>query len=282
MKEFKDKVALVTGGASGIGYAMADRFASVGMKIVLADVEEAALEVAERNLKDKGAPVLSVRADVSKAVDVENLAARAYDHFGAVHVLCNNAGVGSAGLTWEQSIEDWEWVIGVNLWGVIHGLRTFVPRMLAQGSEGHIVNTASVAGLITTPYMSVYQATKHAVVAMTESLRMELEMLGTSIGASVLCPGFVATNIGDSERNRPEELRNEATPKESDQQAVMRELARQQISAGIKPSEVAEMVLESIRDNRFYVLTHPRFKKVIRLRMENILEGRTPRFEPLV
>jgi NAD(P)-dependent dehydrogenase (short-subunit alcohol dehydrogenase family) len=282
MKEFKDKVALVTGGASGIGYAMADRFASVGMKIVLADIEEPALEVAERNLKDKGAPVLAVRTDVSKAADVERLAARAYDHFGAVHVLCNNAGVGGAGLTWEQSLEDWEWVIGVNLWGVIHGLRTFLPRMLAQGTEGHVVNTASVAGLITTPYMSVYEATKHAVVAMTESLRMELEMLGSSIGASVLCPGFVATNIGDSERNRPEELRSASTTKETDQQAVMRELARQQISAGIKPSEVAEMVLESIRDDRFYVLTHPRFKKVIRLRMENILEGKPPRFEPLV
>lgn len=282
MKEFKDKVALVTGGASGIGYAMADRFASVGMKIVLADIEEPALDVAERNLKDKGAPVLSVRTDVSKAAEVEHLAARAYDHFGAVHVLCNNAGVGGAGLTWEQSLEDWQWVIGVNLWGVIHGLRAFVPKMLAQGTEGHIVNTASVAGLISTPYMSVYQATKHAVVAITESLRMELEMLGSSIGASVLCPGFVATNIGESERNRPEELRSVATTKETDQQAVMRELARQQISAGIKPSEVAEMVLESIRDDRFYVLTHPRFKKVIRLRMENILEGRTPRFEPLV
>jgi len=282
MKEFKDKVALVTGGASGIGYAMADRFASVGMKIILADIEEAALEVAERNLKDKGAPVLSVRTDVSKAADVEHLAARAYDHFGAVHVLCNNAGVGGAGLTWEQSLEDWQWVIGVNLWGVIHGLRAFVPRMLAQGSEGHIVNTASVAGLITTPYMSVYEATKHAVVAMTESLRMELEMLGSSIGASVLCPGFVATNIGESERNRPEELRSATTAKETDQQAIMRELARQQIAAGIKPAEVAEMVLESIRDDRFYVLTHPRFKKVIRLRMENILEGRTPRFEPMV
>lgn len=282
MKEFKDKVALVTGGASGIGYALADRFASVGMKIVLADVEEPALEVAERNLKDKGAPVLSVRTDVSKAHDVENLAARAYDQFGAVHVLCNNAGVGGAGLTWEQSLEDWQWVIGVNLWGVIHGIRTFLPRMLAQGTEGHIVNTASVAGLITTPYMSVYEATKHAVVAVTESLRMELEMTGSKIGASLLCPGFVATNIGDSERNRPEELRSAPTPKEADQQAVMRELARQQIAAGINPSDVAEMVLESIRDDRFYVLTHPRFKKVIRLRMENILEGKPPRFEPLV
>lgn len=281
MKEFKDKVALITGGASGIGFALADRFASVGMKIVLADIEEAALETAERSLKDKGAPVLSVRTDVSKADEVERLAARAYDHFGAVHVLCNNAGVGGGGLTWEQPLEDWQWVMGVNLWGVIHGLRTFLPKMLAQGAEGHVVNTASVAGLITTPYMSIYGATKHAVVAITESLRMELEILGAAISASVVCPGFVATNIGDSDRNRPAELRRAGTARETDQQAVIRELARQQVAAGMKPSEVAEMVLEAIRDDRFYVITHPRFKKLIRMRMENILEGKPPRSEPL-
>jgi len=281
MKEFKDKVALITGGASGIGFALADRFASVGMKIVLADIEQGALETAERTLKDKGAPVLSVQTDVSKADDVERLAARAYDHFGAVHVLCNNAGVGGGGLTWEQSLEDWRWVLGVNLWGVIHGLRTFVPRMLAQGTEGHVVNTASIAGLITTPYMSIYEATKHAVVAITESLRMEFEMLGSAISASVVCPGFVATNIGDSERNRPAELRGSGAPRDTDQQAVIRELARQQVAAGMKPSEVAEMVLEAIRDDRFYVITHPRFKKLIRLRMENILDGKTPRTEPM-
>jgi NAD(P)-dependent dehydrogenase (short-subunit alcohol dehydrogenase family) len=281
MKEFKDKVALVTGGASGIGYALADRFASVGMKIVLADVEDAALDKAEQSLKDKGAPVLSVRTDVSNPGDVERLAERAYDHFGAVHVLCNNAGVGSGGLSWEQPLEDWEWVFGVNLWGVVHGLRTFVPRMIAQGTEGHVVNTASVAGLITTPYMSVYGATKHAVVAITESLRMELEMIGSSVSASVVCPGFVATNIGDSERNRPAEFRVSTTPKEADQQAVIRELARQQVAAGMKPSDVAEMVLEAIRDDRFYVITHPRFKKLIRMRMENIVDEKNPRFEPM-
>lgn len=281
MKEFKDKVALITGGASGIGFALADRFASVGMKIVLADIETSALEAAERSLKDKGAPVLSVRTDVSKAEDVERLAASAYDRFGAVHILCNNAGVGGGGLTWEHSLDDWRWVLGVNLWGVIHGLRTFVPRMLAQGTEGHIVNTASVAGLITTPYMSIYGATKHAVVAISESLRMELEGLGAGVSASVLCPGFVATNIGDSERNRPTELRGSASSKETDQQAMIRELARQQVAAGMKPAEVAEMVLEAIRDDRFYIVTHPRFKKLIRMRMENILEGKTPRTEPI-
>jgi NAD(P)-dependent dehydrogenase (short-subunit alcohol dehydrogenase family) len=280
MKEFKDKVALVTGAASGIGFALADRFASVGMKVVLADVEENALGVAEQALKKKGAPVLAVRTDVSKAADVTKLADAAYAKFGAVHVLCNNAGVGMGGLSWEQSVEDWEWVLGVNLWGVIHGIRTFVPRMLEGGTEGHIINTASVAGLISSPYMAVYQATKHAVVTITESLRMELELAGGKISASVLCPGFVATRISDSERNRPELEPKPITAGQMAQQEMIREMARQQVAAGIKPSEVAEMVLEAVRDDRFYIVTHPRFKKLIRLRMENILDGKTPRFEP--
>jgi NAD(P)-dependent dehydrogenase (short-subunit alcohol dehydrogenase family) len=279
VKEFKDKVALVTGAASGIGFALADRFASVGMKVVLADVEESALAAAEQTLKKKGAPVLAVRTDVSRAADMKKLADDVYAKFGAVHVLCNNAGVGMGGISWEQSVEDWEWVLGVNLWGVIHGIRTFVPRMLESGAEGHIINTASVAGLISSPYMSIYQATKHAVVTVTESLKMELELAGGKISASVLCPGFVATRISDSERNRPEAVKT-PTPGQMAQQEMIREMARQQVAAGIKPAEVAEMVLEAIRDDRFYIVTHPRFKKLIRLRMENILEGRTPRFEP--
>ena len=280
MKEFKDKVALVTGAASGIGFALADRFASVGMKVVLADVEEGALAAAEQTLKKKGAPVLSVRADVAKAGEVEKLADEAYAKFGAVHVLCNNAGVGMGGLSWEQSLEDWQWVLGVNLWGVIHGIRTFVPRMLQSGAEGHIINTASMAGLVSSPYMAVYEATKHAVVAITETLKMELDLAGGKISASVLCPGFVATRISDSERNRPDGTAKPPTPGQMASQDTIREMARQQVAAGIKPSEVAEMVLEAVRDDRFYILTHPRFKKLIRVRMENILEGRTPRFEP--
>jgi NAD(P)-dependent dehydrogenase (short-subunit alcohol dehydrogenase family) len=239
-----------------------------------------ALDAAEKGLKSKGAPVLAVQCDVSKAGEVEALADRAYEEFGAVHVLCNNAGVGVGGLSWQHSIEDWQWVLGVNLWGVIHGIRTFVPRMIAEGNEGHVVNTASVAGLISSPYMAVYQATKHAVVSMTESLKMELDMTGAKISASVLCPGFVATKISDSERNRPSGLKTETASADGAQQDLMREMARQQIAAGIKPAEVAEMVLEAIRDDRFYIVTHPRFGKLIRLRMENILEGKTPRFEP--
>jgi NAD(P)-dependent dehydrogenase (short-subunit alcohol dehydrogenase family) len=275
MKEFKDKVALVTGAASGIGFALADRFASVGMKVVLADVEEPALAAAEKALKAKGAPVLGVKTDVSDPKSVEALADAAYAHFGAVHVLCNNAGVGAGGLSWEHPLEDWHWVFGVNFFGVVHGVKTFVPRMIAQKSEGHVVNTASVAGLISSPYMAVYQATKHAVVTLTESLRMELDLTGAGIGASVLCPGFVATKISESDRNRP----GQKEAPETVQAGMIREMARQQVAAGIKPSEVAEFVLEGIRDDRFYILTHPRFAKLIRLRMENILEGRTPKFE---
>ncbi|HVU03894.1 MAG TPA: SDR family NAD(P)-dependent oxidoreductase [Polyangiaceae bacterium] len=281
MKEFKDKVALVTGAASGIGFALADRFASVGMKVVLCDVEDAALAAAEKSLKAKGAPVLAVKCDVSKANEVESLAERAYEKFGGVHVLCNNAGVGIGGLSWQHSLEDWQWVMGVNLWGVIHGIRTFVPRMLAQGTEGHVVNTASVAGLISSPYMGIYQATKHAVVTLTESLKMELDLSGGKISASVVCPGFVATKISDAERNRPGALRAADSPtSETTQAQMIRELARQQVAAGIKPGDVAEQVLEAIRDDQFYVITHPRFKKLIRLRMENILDGKTPKFEP--
>jgi NAD(P)-dependent dehydrogenase (short-subunit alcohol dehydrogenase family) len=277
MRKFKDKVAVVTGAASGIGFALADRFASVGMKVVLADIEEPALERARQQLADKGAPALSVLTDVSKAADVEALATRTYDEYGAVHILCNNAGVSMGGLCWEHTPADWEWVLGVNLWGVVHGIRAFVPRMLAGGQTGHIVNTASVAGLLTSPYISAYEVTKHAVVALTESLRMELEVSGSKISASVLCPGFVQTNIADSARNRPKAAVGGGS--ETGPAHMIRNMARKQVAEGIKPTDVAEMVLEAIREDRFYVLTHPRYEKLIRRRMESILEGRNPKFE---
>jgi NAD(P)-dependent dehydrogenase (short-subunit alcohol dehydrogenase family) len=251
------------------------------MKVVLADIEEAALERARQELSLKGAPVVAVRTDVSRRDDVEGLADRAYAEFGDVHVVCNNAGVGIGGLSWEHSIHDWEWVIGVNVWGVIHGIRAFVPRMIARGVEGHVVNTASVAGLITSPYIAVYQMTKHAVVALSESLRMELEVSGSRVSASVLCPGFVATKIADSGRNRPPRHSNaEAGAPESEPQKLIRDLARQHVAVGLKPMDVAEMVLEAVREDRFYVLTHPRYEKLIRRRMESILESRNPKFEP--
>ena len=198
MKEFADRVAVVTGAASGIGQAMAGRFAAAQMKVVLADVEAEALRATEHELKAQGAEALGVVTDVSKADQVENLAQRAVDAFGGVHIVCNNAGVGAGGLTWSHPLKDWEWVMGVNLWGVIHGVRTFVPIMLEQGTDGHIVNTASMAGLVSGPFMSIYDVTKHGVVTLSESLHYELMMQAAPVKVSVLCPGFVLTNILDS------------------------------------------------------------------------------------
>lgn len=281
MKEFKDRVAVVTGAASGIGFALADRFAAVGMKVVLGDVEEPALRAAERHLRAKGAPVLAVLTDVSKAEQVETLAERAFSEFGGVHVVCNNAGVSTGGQIWDHALEDWHWVFGVNLWGVVHGIRSFVPRMLEQNTEGHLVNTASMAGLITSPYIGIYQATKHAVVALTEGLRMELEASNSQVSCSVLCPGFVQTGIADAERNRPKDLASTDDPALKAAQKSIREMARRQVAAGVRATEVAELTLEAIREDRFYVLTHARYEKLIRLRMNNILQSKNPKFDPV-
>src|SRR5215216_2897924 len=204
MRSFTGNVAVVTGAGSGIGQALAERFAAEGMKLVLADVEAEPLARVEREMRANGAEVLAVRTDVSQAADVEALAERTLDAFGAVHVVCNNAGVALGKTSWDLTVADWEWVLGVNLWGVIHGIRTFVPIMLQQGTEGHVVNTASLAGLLSAPFMSVYDATKFAVVTISESLSLELALQGAQVKVSVLCPGFVNTNIITSERNRPE------------------------------------------------------------------------------
>src|SRR5213593_3387670 len=206
MERFRDRVAVMTGAASGIGLALAERFAAVGMKVVMADVEAPALDVAAAAVRAKAPAVLAVRVDVSRAEDVERLARETYAAFGAAHVVCNNAGVAVIGAVHEHSLADWQWVMGVNLWGVIHGVRAFVRRMLAGGDEGHIVNTASMAGLTTSPFMSVYDVTKHAVVALSESMYKEFAMTGAKLGVSVVCPGLINTNIIQSSRNRPAEL----------------------------------------------------------------------------
>src|SRR6266487_1234780 len=208
MKDFQDKVAVVTGAASGIGHALAEKSAQEGMKVVLADVEERALKQAEEELKASGADVLAVQTDVSKAADVETLAKQAFATYGGVHLLFNNAGVVAGTTLWESSMADWQWVLGVNLWGVIHGVHYCVPRMLEQETEGHIVNTASLAGLVSSPGGGIYSVSKHGVVTLSETLALELAARGAKLKASVLCPEWVNTRIMDAERNRPQALAN--------------------------------------------------------------------------
>jgi NAD(P)-dependent dehydrogenase (short-subunit alcohol dehydrogenase family) len=274
MKEFREKVAVVTGAASGIGRALAQRFARAGMKVVLADVEAAPLDAAAREIEASGAPALAVRTDVSKAADVERLAQAALAKFGAVHVVCNNAGVGFGAPTWMYTIADWEWVLGVNLWGVIHGVRVFTPILLSQGGEGHIVNTASMAGMVSGPGMAAYNVSKFGVVTLSETLHHELALFGSPVRVSVLCPAFVSTNIADAARNRPAEL-SDTAPKMPGADE-MEQLGRQLIAAGSPPSMVADVVFEAIRDERFYIFPHPDWKEFIRARMEDILADRAP------
>lgn len=275
MKTFRDRVAVVTGAASGIGRALAERFAAEGMKVVLADVEDAALAATARALKDGGATVLSVRTDVAKAAEIEALADAAYSAYGAVHVLCNNAGVGGTGRTWEVSEAEWEWVLGVDLWSVIHAVHTFVPRMRASGDEGHVVNTASVAGLVAGPGMGPYNVSKFGVVALSETLHHELAMEGSKLKVSVLCPAWVATKIIDSDRNRPAAV---AAPPSDPGAEAMKEMARGLVAGGLPPARVAELVLAAIRDEQFYILTHPEFTPIVRQRMETLLEQQNPSF----
>ena len=273
MRELRGKCAVVTGAASGIGRAMADAFASEGMRVVLADIEPGALEEAAAGIRAGGTTALPVPTDVSQAEQVQALADRATAEFGRVDVLCNNAGVALSGVTWEHTLADWQWLLGVNLWGVVHGVRIFLPLMLKQGGEGHIVNTGSVAGLTSNPFMSIYNVSKHAVVTLSETLQKELTLLDTGVRVSVLCPGYVNTRILDSERNRPAALQN-AVPTE--RHPTFEEMASTAIAAGLPPAEVAAQVLDAVKTGRFYVLTHPEFAPRIRDRMEDILEGRTP------
>ncbi len=276
MKDFQDKVAVITGGASGLGRAMAERFAREGMRIVLADVEPNALAKAEAEMKAAGAKLISVRTDVSRAADVEALAQKTLAAFGAVHLLANNAGVAPLGNAWENSVADWEWILGVNLWGVIHGLRVFTPIMLAQNTEAHIVNTASVSGLLSPPGSAMYNVTKHAVVTLTETLYHDLALKQSRIGCSVLCPAYVPSGIVDSERNRPAALQNPAQEKSAEQQAREALLRKAVTSGRISADDVAQKVFEAVRDERFYILTHPRIKTSIQWRMEDILQERKP------
>jgi NAD(P)-dependent dehydrogenase (short-subunit alcohol dehydrogenase family) len=277
VKDFKDKVAVITGAASGIGRAIAERCVQEGMKVVLADVEEPALVQTEQELRAKGGNVLAVGTDVSKVSDVEMLAQKTLNSFGAVHLLFNNAGVGAGSTIWESSLADWQWVMNVNLWGVIYGIRVFVPIMLTQDTECHIVNTASAAGLVPYHPAAPYHVTKHAVVALSEHLCHSLAERNAKVKASVLCPGWVNTRIMDSGRNRPPELQDEPMSESmSPELEVIVQEMRQAAQTGMSPQQVADYVFKALRVEQFYILTHPEFNSMVQNRMENILKQRNP------
>ncbi len=276
MKQLENRVAVVTGAASGIGKGISTRLARAGVKLVMADVERGALDKAVAELRAGGAEAVGVECDVSSAESVADLARQSIDTYGAVHILVNNAGVagGSGGkATWERSLDEWDWVMGVNLMGVIHGIRSFVPIMIEQDDEGHVVNTASVAGLV--PGSGIYGVTKHGVVALSESLFNEFAGRGTKLGVSVLCPGWVNTRIIESERNRPEAPREDPGENAAMFEA-MRQMVAQKIASGLDPEEVGGMVVDAIQQRRFYILTHPNWSSMIENRMQNILKGGDP------
>ena len=280
MKHFKGRVAVITGAASGLGREFADRAAELGMKLVLADVQADALERATDELLGQGVEVLSMVCDVSKGAHVQELADAAIARFHGIHLVFNNAGVGSGGLVWENTEADWEWVLGVNLWGVIHGVRVFTHAMLECARrdpdfEGHIVNTASMAGLLNAPAMGVYNVSKHAVVSLSETLYHDLELVGAPIGASVLCPYFVPTGIHQSHRNRPEELKPDARPTAS--QMAAQALTSKAVESGkVSASDVARITFDAVREGRFYIYSHPQALGGVRERMEAIVEGKNP------
>ncbi len=281
MKDLKGKTAVVTGAASGIGLAMAERFAAEGMNVVLSDVDEAHLHEAAAAAGKSGAKTLAVRADVSKIADIDALAKRTFEAFGTAHVVCNNAGVAVGGFMWEAEQADWDWIVGVNLSGVVNGVRSFVPKMVAQG-EGHVVNTASIAGLLTPPGMSPYCATKHAVVAMTECLHHELAMAtGGKVHASVLCPGWVKTSISSSDRNRTAEHKKQGPPRElAPHEKLIQDMTANAVANGIPASEVADHVVRAILEERFYIFTHPKMLGAFKRRVDNILSQTNPAFDP--
>lgn len=276
MQTFEGRVAVVTGAASGIGRGLAERFAAAGMKVVLADVEPAALERTAAALRANGADVMPFVVDVSKQEQLHQLAQATIERYGAVHVLCNNAGVVTGtNPTWKCSLEDWQWIFSVNMMGVIHGVRAFLPLMIEQGDEAHIVNTASTAGL-TYGDGALYAGTKFAVVGLSEAWYLELLRGGHKPRMSVLCPGYVDTNLLDSQRNRPAHMQPLDHGPTSEQAAKRRALMTERFKKGLSPQAVGDLVLQAIRDERFYILTHPHWAPMIEHRMKTVLSGENP------
>lgn len=272
MKELRGRVAVITGAASGLGRAMALAFADEGMNVALGDVADTSDVFA--GVEAKGVSAVSLKVDVSKPEDVERFAQLVDRDLGGADLVCNNAGVSPLGAAWEGSLGDWQWILGVNLWGVIHGVRSFVPRLIARGS-GHVVNTASVAGIINPPGSGAYNVTKHAVVALSETLHHDLRERGSAVGVSVLCPAYVPTGIADSERTRPADL---AAGDKSAQTLAREQMLKKAVASGrLSADDVAKAVVQAVKEERFYILTHPRIKGAIRARMEDILDERAPR-----
>ena len=282
MNEFANKTAVITGGASGIGLAMGELFAAQGMKIVLADVEAGALDAAVARLREQGAECLGVVTDVSKADAVQALAERARTQVGAVHILCNNAGVFTGGLLWEESLADYHWLLDVNVWGVVHGIRSFVPMMIGQDCDCHIVNTASMAAVTAMPYSGIYHMSKHAVLALSESLYHELAFHAPKVKVSVLCPESVDTGIAAAERNRPAHYRGDGDIVESGARALVMDSLAQSVATGIHPRVMAQRVLEAIREERFYILSQDGWREAAHTRLDDIRAGRNPTFAPPV
>ena len=278
MKNFANKVAVITGAASGIGLGLAKHAAKQGMKLVIADIEEQPLQQAVSTLRTLGATdVLAIKTDVSSAEQMDALATQTIDRYGAVHLLFNNAGVGGGGCMWEMDTDYWEWVLGVNLWGVIHGIRTFTKIMVEQ-KEGHIVNTASIAGLMSAPNTGPYTVSKHAVVGLSETLYGELRNADANVGVSVLCPAYVDTKIYASERNRPLDDAIKNDPARIAEQKAIEEMASEFFGSAAMPTDnVARQVFDAIENERFYILTHPKgSQQQVEKRMRTILEGGNP------
>ncbi len=280
MQSFSEKTCVITGAGSGLGREFALLAAKLGMRLVLADVQQDALKQTEASATALGADVLSYVCDVRRGDEVESLAQAAVKRFGAIHVVFNNAGVGAGGLIWESTQQDWEWVLGVNLWGVIHGVRVFTPLMLASAKadpnfEGHIINTASMAGLLTPPAMGIYNVSKHAVVALTETLYHDLSLIDAPIGVSVLCPYFVPTGISHSDSVRPSDT--QATTQPTRSQQVSQAMLEKAVSAGkISAAEVAQMTFDAIKAGQFYIYSHPQALGNVERRMQDILQAHNP------
>jgi len=274
LESLAGRVAVVTGAASGIGRAMAERFVAEGMRVVLADVEKPRLDEAAHAV---GGDVVAVPTDVSRPDAVDALAARTLDHFGGVHLVCNNAGVFVGGSAWETPLEDYAWLIDVNVWGVVHGVRSFVPRMLERGEPGHVVNTASMAGMTNAPYAAAYYLTKHAVVGLSEGLYHELAFAGGTLGVSVLCPEAIATGIGHSERVRPERHAMRAGAR-ADSALFTEQALRDVCGKGVAPSVMADRVVDAVRANRFYILAEDAWRDTLGARLDDVRLGRNPTF----